>query len=90
LDRRAAFGRSGLSRRTINLLGKTVPCCIEQNCISAADLAEAEPSQIGAALGAIARRPLRRTRMAELECLSDAGEAGALSSASATHPNLAL
>jgi hypothetical protein len=67
-----------------------MPCCIEQNCISAADLAEADPAQIGSALAAIARRPLRRTLMAEIEIDMNAGNAGSLSSVASTRPNLAL
>jgi hypothetical protein len=65
-------------------------CCIETTCISGADLAEARPEQIGAALGAIARRSQRDSIGHDaMEASSDMHD-GSASSLSATKMNLAL
>ncbi len=65
-------------------------CCIDNPCISGADQAEARPEQIGAALAAIARRPLRTSHDAETGEVLQGNEATGVSSISAAKPNLAL
>ena len=65
-------------------------CCIETACISGADLAEARPEQIGAALGAIARRSQRDSISHDaLEASADLHD-GSASSLSAAKMNYAL
>jgi hypothetical protein len=67
-----------------------MPCCLENKLVSAADLAEADPARIGAALGAMLRRPLRRTEMVELDETIVSANGSGLASAAPTSPNLAL
>jgi hypothetical protein len=65
-------------------------CCIETPCISGADLAEARPEQIGAALGAIARRSQRDSIYSDaMDVASDLHD-GSASALSVTKMNLAL
>ncbi len=65
-------------------------CCIENPCISGADQAEARPEQIGAALAAIARRPLRASNEADVGESLQGGASSGVSSIHAAKPNLAL
>jgi hypothetical protein len=65
-------------------------CCIENPCISGADQAEARPEQIGAALAAIARRPLRATLDTDFADAAENASPASASSVSAAKPNLAL
>jgi hypothetical protein len=65
-------------------------CCIETPCISGADLAEARPEQLGAALGAIARRSQRDSMHADGMDASAELHDGSASALSVTKMNLAL
>jgi hypothetical protein len=65
-------------------------CCIETPCISGADIAEARPEQIGAALGAIARRSQRASMHSDaMDVSAELNDSGA-SALSVTKMNLAL
>jgi len=70
--------------------GQPMPCCLENKLVSGADLADADQARIGAALGAMLRRPLRRSANAEIDGTAITGHFTALASIAPARPGLAL